>query len=169
MDLKQMTGKVLAFGGKYRYAVLVLVIGLALLLLPGKGTKADLIVEEIKAPSNEQTIEMEALAEILQSIQGAGKVKVLLSIGAGIETVYQTDTDTSAGNDSGSTRIETVVITDAQRNESGLISQINPPKYLGAIVVCQGADSPAVKFAITQAVSKITGLGADAICVLKMK
>jgi hypothetical protein len=40
---------------------------------------------------------------------------------------------------------------------------------MGAIVVCQGADSPSVKLAITQAVAKITGLGTDEICVLKMK
>ena len=73
-------------------------------------------------------------------------------------------------SDSGnSAKTETVIVTDGQRTESGLVSQVNPPSYLGAIVVCQGADSPAIKYAITQAVAKITGLGTDAICVLKMK
>ena len=64
---------------------------------------------------------------------------------------------------------KTVIVTDSQRCESGLIRQINPAAYKGAIVVCQGADSSAVRLAITQAVAKITGLGTDNICVLKMK
>ena len=47
--------------------------------------------------------------------------------------------------------------------------QENPAQYLGVIVVCEGADSPAVRLAIVEAVSDVTGLGADRISVLKMK
>jgi stage III sporulation protein AG len=43
------------------------------------------------------------------------------------------------------------------------------PQYLGAIVVCQGADRSDVRLAIVEAVSALTGLGADKISVLKMK
>ena len=43
------------------------------------------------------------------------------------------------------------------------------PVYQGAVVVCQGADSAAVRLAVTQAVSDLTGLGADHISVVKMK
>ena len=43
------------------------------------------------------------------------------------------------------------------------------PVYQGAIILCQGADSPSVRLAITQAVSKVTGLPTDRIAVLKMK
>jgi stage III sporulation protein AG len=64
---------------------------------------------------------------------------------------------------------DTVIITDSSRNESGLIRQVNPPVYLGAIVLCQGGDRPSVRLAIVDAVSKVTGLGADRISVLKMK
>ena len=87
----------------------------------------------------------------------------------GEETVYQTDTESSSSGDSNDKSNKTVIITDSQRNEQGLIRQVNPVVYQGAIVVCQGADDPTVRLAITQAVSKITGLGTDAICVLKMQ
>jgi stage III sporulation protein AG len=40
---------------------------------------------------------------------------------------------------------------------------------MGAIVVCQGGDQPTVRLAILDAVSKVTGLGADKISILKMK
>ena len=65
--------------------------------------------------------------------------------------------------------IDTVIITDSERNQNGLIHQINPPSYMGAIIVCQGADDPAVKLSITEAVSKITGLKTNRISVLRMK
>ncbi|MBQ8358508.1 MAG: hypothetical protein IJX37_01150 [Oscillospiraceae bacterium] len=169
MELKKLTGKLQSLVGKYRYALLVLVIGLALLLIPGKDTRQKQTETASSPTAAQQSFTSEALAEILQSIQGAGKVKVLLSTASGEETVYQTDSETSTSGDGGSTKIQTVIVTDSQRSEAGLIRQVNPPGYLGAIVVCEGADNPTVKLAVAQAVAKITGLGTDAICVLKMK
>jgi hypothetical protein len=63
----------------------------------------------------------------------------------------------------------TILTTDSDRNQTGLIHQKNPPVYRGAVVLTQGADDPAVKLAIVDAVGKATGLGADKIAVLKMK
>ena len=62
-----------------------------------------------------------------------------------------------------------MIITDSDRKEEGLITQVDPPVYQGAIIVCQGADRGAVRLAIVEAVSRVTGLGADRISVLKMK
>ena len=64
---------------------------------------------------------------------------------------------------------DTVILSDSGRNQSGLIKQINPPKYLGAIILCQGADSASVKLALMEAVSNATGLTTDRISVMKMK
>ena len=61
------------------------------------------------------------------------------------------------------------MITDSGRNQTGLIRQINPPVYLGAVIVCQGGDKPAVKLAVAEAVSRVTGLRSHQIVVLKMK
>ena len=169
MEIKQLTGKLQGIVGKYRYAALVLVVGIVLLLLPGKSRQNSQPVDVSKPANNQQLLEIEALTEILQSIHGAGKVQVLLSVASGEKTIYQTNRDTSVSGDHTDTKIETVIVTDSQRNEAGLIQQVNPPTYLGAIVVCQGADSAAVRLAITQAVARITGLGSDNICVLKMK
>jgi len=166
MELKQLSNKLLSAVTKYRYALIVLIIGLVFLLLPGKKTESK---PNTPAQSNPNTIELDALSNILKSIDGAGDVKVLLSIASGEETIYQTDSDISTSGDGGSTRIETVLINDSQRQQAGLVRQVNPPIYLGAIVVCQGADNAAVRLAITQAIAKITGLGTDHICVLKMK
>lgn len=152
---------------KYKYAVIVMIIGLALLLLPGK--KSETVQEVSKSVPVAESINAGDLEKILQSIDGAGKVQVLLSIASGEETVYQKNNESSSDAGRNETKIETVITTDSNRSETGLITQINPPQYLGAIVVCEGADKAAVKYAVMQAVAKITGLGSDRICVLKMK
>ena len=41
------------------------------------------------------------------------------------------------------------------------------PTFRGALVVCQGAGDPAVKLTVTEAVSALTGLGSDRICVVQ--
>ena len=102
-------------------------------------------------------------------MKGAGKVDVLLTVSQGERTIYQTDSSYSQGETATDTRTQTILITDSQRNETGLVHQINPPVYQGATVLTQGADEPAVKLAIVDAVSDATGLGADKITVLKME
>lgn len=165
MELKKITGKLQGVVKKYRYAVIILLIGVVLLLMPGKSAKNQQHLQESSQQSQSLSVKNDELAEILQSVEGAGKVQVMLSVSSSEKTQYITNTDTSES----STRKETVIVTDADRNETGLIEQTNPPQYRGAVVVCQGADSAQVRLAITQAVSKITGLSSDNICVLKMK
>ena len=166
MDWLAVKEKAGYFLRKYRYVLLILLVGIVLMCLPG-GEEP-----EQERVSPEQTDGMSAvpdpeerLRQILSQIEGAGKVEVLLTPLAGEETVYQTDEDLSANGD----RMETVIITDAQRAQQGLVKQVNPPVYLGAVVVCQGADRATVRLAIVEAVANATGLGADKISVLKMK
>ena len=152
--------KAQAFLGKYRYAFLVLLVGVALMLLPSgtkdqpqeaKGEELNLQSQDIK----------EELTQILSLIQGVGKVQVMLTVEEGEKTLYQSD-EGASGND-------TVIITDGSRVESGLVQQVIPMKYRGAVIVCQGADSPAVRLSVIEAVAKVTGLKTDRITVLKMK
>ena len=86
----------------------------------------------------------------------------------GISTVYQSD-DSQTDGDNRSSRQDTVIITDENRAQTGLIQHIVYPEYRGAIVVCQGADNLQVRLNIMEAVARITGLGMDKISVLKMK
>ena len=168
MEMKPLIAKGRDVISKYKYAFIILLVGLALLMIPEikeNKTEPKTTVQEI--PS--QMIDTQMLSEILQTVEGAGRVQVMLSLSSGEKTLYKTNAEQSRTGDNASNKTETVIITDSQRNESGLVTQIDAPTYKGAIVVCQGADSPTVRLAVTQAVSRITGLGADNICVLKMK
>lgn len=153
MDQLKIRGWVL----KYRYVLLVLLAGLVLMLLPSpKETEQEPVLSEPEPQSADMETRLE---KILSRISGAGEVAVMLTESAGETVIYQTDGE---GGD-------TVLVTDAQRNEEGLVRSREPPCYLGAVVVCRGADSAAVRLAIVEAVSNVTGLGSDRISVLKME
>lgn len=143
--------------------VMILALGVALMMLPDlkqKNSAADILPETKSEIQWKESLQSE-LSSFLSQMDGVGRVQVMLSTAHGEKTIYQTD--------SNSDRCSTVLITDKDRNQNGLVNQIEPPIYQGAIVVCQGADRPAVVLAITQAVSNVTGLGFSKISVLKMK
>lgn len=152
---------------KYKYAILVMLLGVVLMCLPGKSGSA---AEKTPTVQTQQQKTMEEKLEaVLSQLQGAGKVKVMLTELEGERRVYQYDEDFTCSDTTTSEQKDTVIITDSDRNEQAVITQIMPPVYLGAVILCQGADNSAVKLAVVEAVCKLTGLGADKICVLKMK
>lgn len=169
MDIKQIQGKITELIKKYRYAVLVLVVGIGLMMIPSPSAKKEETVIVPQAETKAAVSVEERLESVLSKIVGAGKVEVMLTVGIGEETIYQVDENTSDSGSANTVEKNTVTVTDAQRNQTGLVCQVNPPVYLGAIVVCEGAGDPSVQYAIVDAVSKITGLGANRISVLKMK
>ena len=151
---------------KFKFVAIVLIAGIVLMLIPGFDKSEETIQPDVSA-ENRVSIE-EELAKLLSKVHGAGRVEVLLNIEQGEQTIYQVDADISISDSGNSDRTQTVTLTDAQRNQYGLVQQVNPPVYLGAVVLCQGANDPVVKLSIVEAVSKITGLNANKICVLKM-
>lgn len=163
MDWLEIRGKVLDFGKRYWYVLIVFLAGLLLMAIPADTEETEEPIQQtvVEQPDLQQELEL-----ILSQIQGAGKVRVLLSESYGSRTVYQTDDILSSDGNSNS---QTVVITDADRNQYGLVHRVDPPVYLGAVVVCQGGDSATVRLAVVEAVASVTGLGADKITVLKMK
>ena len=166
MELSTLRNRVAGFVKKYRFVMIVIAAGLLLMLIPGNNKSAVKAEKQISQKESETAVDPQnALASVLSQVKGAGKVQVYLTTMEGEKIVYQSNTDKSGEN----IRTETVTITTADRGQEGLISQVNPPVYLGAIVVCEGADNPTVQLAIVDAVSKGTGLGTNRISVLKMK
>lgn len=169
MDFVTLKSRISEYIGKYKYVWIVLLVGVVLMMLPErKKDDATIQIQAASESATEFSIE-DRLGEILSHVAGAGKVKVMLSVSQGERTIYQTDTTYSQTTDHTDSRTQTILIKDDDRSESGLVHQRNPPTYQGAIILAQGADDPAVKLAIVEAVSDVTGLGADRISVLKMR
>ena len=156
MDGIEPKQRINALFGKYKYPILVVLVGLTLLLLPGREAEEPAVpVQAVKEESLEQRLE-----NLLAQIEGAGAVRVLLTEDTGRETLWQTDIDAD--------REDTVIVEDSDRNETGRVRRVRSPSYRGAVILCQGADVPSVKLAIVEAVRCVTGLGADRISVQKM-
>lgn len=163
MDTVKLVQKGATLLRKYRFALLILALGAVLMLWPTAAGKTSQPAE----PVVRQSV-TEELTLLLSQIKGVGKVRVMLTVDAGQETIYQFDEESHSG-DNGSNRKQTVTVTDKDRNETGLVKQVIPERYLGAVVVCEGAGQASVRLAVVEAVSRLTGLGADRICVQEMK
>ena len=144
---------------KYQYVFIIVLIGIFLMLLPQTEE------QQTTPPAEESGIadlEIE-LSAILSQISGVGKTEVLLTEASGSDTIYQINAAQNQSN------LDTVIVTDRNREETGLVKQILPPVYRGALIVCQGADSARVRLSVVEAVKSVTGLSSDCITVLKMK
>lgn len=160
MDLESGKRQFISYIKKFQYFLIILAVGVVVMLIPSAETeKEEPITPEISIQSD---LEGE-LEEILSQISGVGKTEVLLTEFSGSETIYQSD---SGHNLSGS---DTVILTDSNRSQYGLVRQVLAPVYKGAVVVCKGADSAGVRLAVVDAVMRATGLSSDCISVLKMK
>ena len=147
---------------KYKYVLLVLLLGLILILVPIGGNKSAAQQPQVSAgslsvPDFSLETEEERLSGLLGDIAGVGQVRVLLSLKSTSSRVLAQGKDGALVVNEGSGAQAPVDVTYVY------------PAYLGATVVCAGADSPAVRLAVTEAVEAFTGLGADKISVIKMK
>ena len=168
---RELGKRLLAGLKRYKYAVLVLLAGIAILLIPS-GSK-----QEAQAPPMEQESDesdyaerMEArLCALLSRVDGAGQVEVMLTLQSGARTEYQTDTSVTTEEGRSSEERKTVILSEGSAYDKAAVSAVEYPRFQGALIVCEGADSAAVKLNLIAAVSALTGLGSDRITVVKMK
>ena len=162
---------------KYKYIIVVAVVGILLLSFP-TGEK------ELKSSASTGGMSEFSLAEfekrvenILQSCHGVGRTKVILTVKSGPESVYAKEERYSTGKqEDGKSTDESrdgdskpsILSVGSGREEPLVIKQVYP-KFRGAVVVCDGADDIKVCGDITEAVSSLTGLTSDKISVIKMK
>ena len=75
---------------KYRYAVLIVLVGVVLMLIPTGNTESQ---ESPQVSTKEVSEDLaQELATILGQIRGVGKVKVMLTVEEGEKLLYQQDT-----------------------------------------------------------------------------
>ena len=89
MDWMNIAGRAKNLVGKYKYVLLILLLGILLMSLP-EGSKESM-QPEISVPAPVYASKAEELEAILSQISGVGKVRVMLTEAAGSETIYQTD------------------------------------------------------------------------------
>lgn len=143
-----------------KYALLVLLVGLLLLLLPkcsgGEDAAPIVTTEQITAPIFDLTQQEERLALAVSSIAGAGETRVVLAMHSSVAR------ELAAENG------EAVIVSTGSGKQSPVELRYVYPEYQGALIICEGAADPRVRLAVTEAVQAVTGLGADRITVVQM-
>ena len=136
-----MKEKILSFTGKNKYLLLIMSVGLLFILWPDRndGAAKSGQAQPPGYPAFDLAEAENEIAEALRQVSGAGRVEVVLTLKSDITLVIE------------------------QRE---VVKRIYP-EFRGALIVCEGAGIPAVKLAVIESVSVLTGLGSDKISVVK--
>ena len=143
----------------------LLLVGLLLLViaLPTRQENENTITEENTQETDQglqeqdwQTKMEERLVEVLEQVQGVGKVEVFLTCEGTQEKVVEKD------------ETETVYERDSRGNQTPYVSAEIYPQVTGVLVVAQGGDDPVVIQNIQEAVQVLFQVEAHKIKVMKM-
>lgn len=135
---------------------------------------------EISNTNNTEDLEKN-LEEILETINGVGKVKVLIKYSESSQVVAmynetssenKTEESDGEGGTKNSTEIETkkeIAYTDEDGTSKPITEKVVMPVIEGAIITAQGASNANIKSSIVSAVEAVTGLAVHKIQVFEMK
>ena len=157
--------------GRYKYMLLVILVGTILLLLPTASEEKKAL--EITSVQAEEDFSVEALeeklADTLSEIDGAGQVRVMLTVESGMKRIFAQDGSLEQDGNTMQRETQTVVISSGSGTQETVLVQQVYPAFQGALVVAAGGGDPAVRLKLTEAVAALTGLGADKISICKGK
>lgn len=159
--------------------IVLLVSGFAVLivLLLGEYVSADSTEHtDVKNTSvySERYIEEteKELETLLSKINGAGKVKVMVTLESCYENVYakgySTKSEQDEINDKNEMTEEYIIVKNGSNNEECLVVKVYEPTVKGVAIVAEGADNVNVKVAITQTVCSLFGISSAKVSVEKM-
>lgn len=124
-----------------------------------------------KSESDVETVEQqitERLEVLLKSVDGAGKVKVMVTLESLEERIVAVNTQSKRGEDTEDYSEEYVIIEQAD-NADGLTLKVITPVIRGVGIICEGASSSVVRQEITKLVGRTLGISANRIWVTKMQ
>ena len=109
------------------------------------------------------------LEQALAQIDGVGEVRVVLTLQSGPRRILAQDSQSTVDEGRTEAEVTNVVISAGSGVEGTVTLQQLSPQFQGALVVCSGGGEPTVQLRLVEAVSALTGLGADKISVCKGK
>ena len=149
--------------GKKLWLIPALILGILLLLWPGRNESTQMPTQQGVEFSLET--EEKRIAAALSRIEGAGNVTVVLTMDRSEEREYARNTDSDSQTETDGSRTE-ARSEIAEVGDGALTVKLTYPRYRGALVVMEG-DGSALRLAVTQAVSALTGLSTDKITVVR--
>ena len=150
--------------------ILFLALGIVLMLLPGGNAEAEPTAGSPDAEAFDRGAVQEEMENILRAIDGVGELRLMLTVDSGTKRELAQDTTAErSGSEDMKRKSETVVVGTGGGTQEVVVTNRVYPRYVGALVVCEGGGSAGVRLAVTQAVSALTALPSDKITVLQGK
>lgn len=168
-NCKQLFAQCAALTRKYRYVLLLAALGLALVLVPVKKDAAAVTAQPASELADTRDALQGEIEAALSQIDGAGRVRLVLTWADAGESVYQQNTRTSGSGENASAESTVAAVPSGSSAQQALISKQLAPQCAGALIVSDGGGNAAVRLALCDAVRALTGLRADQITVVKMK
>lgn len=169
--MKQKQERMQKLWNKYKYALLVVLLGVGMLMWSGQEPTAEQDSRTEEISGGDAAALQRELEDILSTISGAGQVRVLLTLESDGERQLAQDTELSYSGQTAApedySRTSETVLVDGGNGDETVVTRRLYPTYRGALVVCQGGDRADVQLAIVQAVSVLTGLSSDRVAVAK--
>ena len=108
------------------------------------------------------------LEKVISRMEGAGKVKVMMTVSSSSEKVVEKDEET-AEDEKQRTKNETTVYEETTVGQTPYVKKELVPTVEGVVVLCEGGDQPVVVQEITEAVEALFSVESHKIKVVKMK
>ena len=104
------------------------------------------------------------LEDILSKIDGVGRVDVMLTVSESSKNVYAKNINESEVDK------QSEVVLVSKSGQDGPITIKNVyPEFMGALIVCDGADDPKVNLTMLEAIKSLCDRTSDKITITKMK
>ncbi|MDR1208978.1 MAG: hypothetical protein LBK41_01500 [Clostridiales bacterium] len=169
--------------------LLIAALGVTLFLIPKLAPTAS-APKKSPAPAAETAKETDdyekrvekRLEEILSLAEGAGKVRVMVTLEGGersfverdetVSSQRQDETDSAGGRrlaENNSAESRAIMVAQSDGSQNPLITYEETPKITGVIIIAEGGGEVGVKDALIRAAQTVLGIGIDKVTVLKMR
>ncbi len=158
------------------------IIGIGLIFVSSlftdkKGSEPDTAVLPDDTVQTEEYREMlsEELGNMVASIEGAGRTKLMLTLEGTVKNIYASDSDIrrsggtqSSGTVTDSEKRSCIVVRTGSGTEQALSVGQTMPTVRGVLIVCEGGGNSEVAERIKKAAAAALNISDSRICVLKM-
>lgn len=178
-------------GKNIRYPRIILALGILGMLLIGLSEcglgnpKTDALPSGAESGTQSYARELERrLLRVLQEMEGVGRVEILITMEGSGESVYATEEKEQGGSQSnysaGGEALQSIqnshsseqnylLVENQDGKRQALLVSRSEPQVKGVIVICDGADQPAVCQAVTEAVKTVLHITSNRVYVAKAK
>ena len=165
MNSEKLTEFIVKLKKDKKTALIIFTAILGMLLILFSGTPAEK-TEKASESKTEEMIEWEEkLQKLLSSVEGAGRVRVMITYETSDEEVFAYNKDESFRENEEKFSSDYILVEN-NGSETGLKLKTVYPEVKGVAVVCDGADDPVTKEQIISVISALFDISTKNISVV---